>query len=133
MDPRILRRAPSTNSGGPMLPSTCPPSSTSSDEAIKSTGSGLICGPSSRAHTPAVWRLCQCIALDVVNAAASLPAVKAASEAFGIGPYLNTRDRLQLYEFYRELLGTADRDVSIALPASSFLRSHFSPLNKQYR
>ncbi|RYP91021.1 hypothetical protein DL770_002851 [Monosporascus sp. CRB-9-2] len=57
---------------------------------------------------PLVWRLCHYIALDDVNAAASLPAVEAAAEAFGIGPHLNTRDRLQLYEFYGELLGTAD-------------------------
>ncbi|RYP79201.1 hypothetical protein DL771_000179 [Monosporascus sp. 5C6A] len=57
---------------------------------------------------PLVWRLCHYIALGDVNAAASLPAVEAAAEAFGISPHLNTRDRLQLYEFYGELLGAAD-------------------------
>ncbi|RYP50784.1 hypothetical protein DL768_003782 [Monosporascus sp. mg162] len=57
---------------------------------------------------PLVWRLCHYIALDDVNAAASLPAVEAAAEAFGIGPHLNMRDQLQLYEFYGELLGVAD-------------------------
>ncbi|RYP21195.1 hypothetical protein DL765_002334 [Monosporascus sp. GIB2] len=57
---------------------------------------------------PLVWRLCHYLALGDVNAAASLPAVEAAAEAFGIGPHLNTRDRLQLYEFYGELWGAAD-------------------------
>ncbi|RYO74746.1 hypothetical protein DL766_008376 [Monosporascus sp. MC13-8B] len=57
---------------------------------------------------PLVWRLCHYLALDDVNAADSLPAVEAAAEAFGMGPHLNTRDRLQLYEFYGELWGPAD-------------------------
>ncbi|RYP85450.1 hypothetical protein DL769_001003 [Monosporascus sp. CRB-8-3] len=57
---------------------------------------------------PLVWGLCRYIALDDVIAAASLPAVEATAEAFGIGPHLNTGDWLQLYEFYGELWAAAD-------------------------
>lgn len=57
---------------------------------------------------PLVWRLCHYISVDDVNAVGALPQLRDAAETYGIGLRLNPRDRLIMYEFYKELLGAAD-------------------------
>ncbi|KAI0853036.1 hypothetical protein F5Y00DRAFT_130748 [Daldinia vernicosa] len=61
--------------------------------------------PEKRAH---VWRLLQYIAIGELNAIDSTPKLMNAAKFYGISSHVDTRERLALYEFYRQLLGVVD-------------------------